>query len=64
MQFGPLFNIHVYSYLSAEALDASVEDPYSIGQSRHFDICMFRNSELIGSKPFELIQSNEFLLKK
>jgi hypothetical protein len=61
IQFGPLMNIQVHSYLSSESKHKSFEDPFKAGQARHFDILIFRNSDLIGGKPFELFPSSDFL---
>lgn len=61
LQFGHLFNIQVHSYLSEESRNGSMDNPYNIGQARHFDILLFRNSNLIGGKPFLSIPSSEFL---
>lgn len=52
---GPLYNIQVHSYQAAQ-----VKEDYAasktVGGKDHFDIYIFKNSNLLGGQPFELIQ--------
>lgn len=57
LQFGPLLNIQMHSYLSEEQKDSKLVE---MGASRHFDVAIFRNSQLIGGKAFELFKSCDF----
>lgn len=57
LQFGPLLNIQVHSYLSEEKKESRST---KLGSSRHFDVAIFKNSDLIGGKPFELFTSSDF----
>lgn len=57
IQVGPILNIQVHSYQSYEIKDSN----YSMKETEpggldHFDIYIFRNSDLIGGKPFERIR--------
>ncbi len=55
VHIGPLANIQVHSYQSQE----SSEQPagaHDIGDINHFDVYVFRNSNLIGGKAFEKIR--------
>lgn len=61
IEIGPLMCIQVHSYQSKEIKDRSLYES-EIGGLDHFDICIYRNSELIGGKPFEKITS-EMLMK-
>ena len=52
---GPIFSIQVHSYQAVEIADQSKH--YSNpGDKNHFDIYIFRNSNLIGGEPFEVIK--------
>lgn len=62
IEIGPLMCIQVHSYQSKEIKDRSFDES-EIGGLDHFDICIYRNSEIIGGKPFEKITS-EMLMKK
>lgn len=50
---GPLFNIQVHSYQAYEVKDRVAHGSSDVGDIEHFDILIFRNSDLIGGKPFE-----------
>ncbi len=52
---GPLFNIQIHSYQAYEAKDRAIHGGHGVGDIEHFDIYMFRNTDLIGGKPFEKI---------
>ncbi len=57
IQMGPLLNIQVHSYQSKEIKDRrDFAEEHECGGLEHFDIYIFRNSELIGGKTFEKIQ--------
>lgn len=51
---GPLLNIKVLSYQSSEVSDGNIND-IRVGGLDHFDILVFRNSDIIGGKPFEIL---------
>jgi hypothetical protein len=53
IQVGPLMNIQVHSYQSVEAAERTTD--HSVGNVEHFEIYIFRNSDLIGGKPFEKV---------
>lgn len=54
IQVGHLLNIQVHSYQSYEAKDWQGNTP-GVGQYDHFDISFYRNCQLVGGEPFELI---------
>jgi predicted dehydrogenase len=60
LQFGNLFNIQVHSYVSSESRDKSTLNPLDAGGLRHFEIYLFRNSELIGGEPFRRLNFEDF----
>lgn len=55
VQVGPLLDIQVHSYQAYEIADREKINSQDVGGVEHFDIYVFRNSELIGGKPFEKI---------
>lgn len=55
IQVGPLMNIQVHSYQAYEVKDREKMLNNNVGSVEHFDIYVFRNSELIGGKPFEML---------
>ncbi|HMQ95602.1 MAG TPA: hypothetical protein PKD19_00100 [Candidatus Saccharibacteria bacterium] len=55
IQIGPLMNIQVHSYQSTEVHDVSQPNLTECGGLEHFDIHIYRNSDLMGGKPFEII---------
>lgn len=55
IQIGPLMNIQIHSYQSTEVHDEHQPDPTHVGGLEHFEIHVFRNSDLIGGKPLEII---------
>ena len=58
IQVGPLINIQVHSYQSKENID-KIDDGFTEfepGGVDHFDIDIYRNSDIIGGKPFERIK--------
>lgn len=66
---GPLFSIQVHSYQAYEAKEREIHGGHEVGDIEHFDIYIFRNTDLIGGKPFEKvsiadlynIQDNSFI---
>jgi predicted dehydrogenase len=55
IQIGPLMNIQVHSYQSTEVHDAQPIGRGEFGGLEHFDIHIFRNADIIGGKPYELV---------
>lgn len=56
IQIGNLMNIQVHSYQSKQIQDRTdIESEELVGGLEHFDIDIFRNSDVIGGKPFERI---------
>lgn len=57
IQVGPLLNIQIHSYQSKEIRDSkSLIDEIDSGGLEHFDIDIYRNTDIIGGKPFERIR--------
>lgn len=60
IQIGPLLNIQVHSYQSKEIKERKeFNQEHQCGGLEHFDIYIFRNSEIIGGKSFEKIQLHD-----
>lgn len=55
VQVGPLMDIQVHSYQAYEVKDREKMLNNNVGSVEHFDIYVFRNSELIGGKTFEML---------
>lgn len=55
IHIGPLASIQVHSYQSKQINEQSILD-YTTGGNNHFDIYVFRNSNLIGGEAFEKIE--------
>lgn len=55
IHIGPLASIQIHSYQSKQINEQSLA-MYDVGGNSHFDIYIFRNSNLIGGKAFEKIQ--------
>lgn len=55
IQVGPLMNIQVHSYQAYEIADRNKMCNNNVGSVEHFDIYIFRNSQLIGGKTFEML---------
>lgn len=53
IQVGPLMNIQVHSYQAYEIADRDKFLKNGVGSVEHFDIYVFRNSELIGGETIE-----------
>ncbi len=59
IQVGPLLNIQVHSYQAYEIKDREKHNTDTVGDLEHFDIYIFRNTGIIGGKPFEKIKLSE-----
>jgi hypothetical protein len=61
LTMGPLFNIQVHSYQSCEIKDRNntAYDHNSVGGLDHYQIHIFRNTEIIGGKPVEVIEGKD-----
>ena len=55
IQVGPLLNIQIHSYQAYEISDEDKPLNNDVGSIEHFEIYIFRNSKIIGGKPFEKI---------
>ena len=66
IQVGPLMNIQVHSYQSKEIKDrtADISLEEQIGGLEHFDIHIYRNCDLIGGKPHEVIKLGDLYTDK
>lgn len=53
VHIGPLMNVQVHSYQAYEIADRDKMPNNHVGSVEHFDIYVFRNSELIGGKVLE-----------
>lgn len=60
IELGPFMDIQVHSYQSKEIKDRA-NDESIVGGLDHFDIYIFRNSEMIGGNPFEVITSETLM---
>ena len=57
LQVGPLMNVQIHSYQSKEISEREdLKKEQEVGGLENFDILIFRNSDLIGGKPFEEIK--------
>jgi hypothetical protein len=61
LQFGPLLNIQLHSYQSAERRDNSTIPLGEVGSKEHFDLYFFRNSGVIGGEPFAKVSLNDLV---
>lgn len=59
IQIGPIMNIQVHSYQAYEVKERKKQGGDNVGDLEHFDIYIFRNTELIGGQPFEKIKLSE-----
>ncbi|MCW1907721.1 MAG: hypothetical protein KIH63_000070 [Candidatus Saccharibacteria bacterium] len=57
VQVGPLLNVQIHSYESYEIKDKHkhAHELFDTGNNEHFDIYIYRNSDLIGGKAYEKI---------
>lgn len=56
---GPLLNIQVHSYQAFEIKERNKHGSGKVGDLEHFDIYIFRNADLIGGKPFEIVKLSD-----
>ena len=57
IQVGPLLNIQVHSYQSKEIKErTNTPSEIATGGLEHFDIDIYRNSDIIGGKPYERVR--------
>jgi predicted dehydrogenase len=56
---GPYQNIQIHSYQSKDKHDVNTIDDYKLGGNNHFDIHIFRNSDIIGGLPLEVISAEQ-----
>ena len=52
---GPLLNVQIHSYQAYEISDKDKTLNNNTGSIEHFEIYIFRNSKIIGGKPFEIV---------
>lgn len=66
IQVGPLMNIQVHSYQSKEIKDRTIDMAFEeqVGGLEHFDIHIYRNSDLIGGKPHEIVKLGDLYTEK
>lgn len=55
INIGPLYNIQIHSYQSTE-INSRIYQNDSYGGKEHFDIYIYKNSNLLGGSPFEHIK--------
>lgn len=58
---GPLFNIQIHSYQSTEVREKTNISKTILGGIDHFDIYIFRNTNIIGGKSFEKVSLSDLL---
>lgn len=63
VQVGPLLNIQVHSYQSHEILKDDI-DTSGVGNEDHFDIYIFKNSQLVGGTTLEKVSLGEDMKSK
>lgn len=63
IQVGPLINIQVHSYQAYEFADKDKMRNNNVGSVEHFDIYVFRNSQLIGGETLETLDMDTLLKK-
>lgn len=56
LQVGPLLNLQVHSYQAYEVRDQRTQLPYGPGHLHHFDVYVFRNSDVVGGTCFEKLE--------
>jgi hypothetical protein len=56
---GCLQNIQIHSYQSNDKHDINTDNDFAIGGNNHYDIYIFKNSGILGGKPFEMITGKE-----
>lgn len=60
---GCLQNIQVHSYQSKDKHDINNEEEFELGGNNHYDIYVFRNSEIIGGKTVQVLTGREIAEK-
>ncbi len=61
IHLGPLLNIQMHSYQSDQVGKTKL---FGVGGEEHMDVYIFRNNDIIGGKPFEIIKFGENINKK
>lgn len=56
---GSLQNIQIHSYQSKDNHNFNDENDLKVGGNNHYDIYIFRNSDLIGGEPFTVISAKD-----
>lgn len=65
IQVGPLINIQIHSYQSKEIKDrTNLEQEIKTGGLEHYDIDIYRNTDIIGGLPYERIRLCDLYDKK
>ncbi|PIS03190.1 MAG: hypothetical protein COT85_03985 [Chlamydiae bacterium CG10_big_fil_rev_8_21_14_0_10_42_34] len=66
LQMGPLMNIQVHSYQAYEIKERNNQsiDHQAPGGLEHFDIHIFRNSDIIGGLPHEIVKGSDLFPKQ
>lgn len=65
IQIGTLMNVQVHSYQSKEIKDRlDCDSEEQVGGLEHFDIDIYRNTDIIGGKPFERIKLGDLYSEK
>jgi len=59
---GPFQNIQIHSYQQNDTYDPSIENS-EIGGGNHFDVYVFRNADITGSKPLEVYSIEDIVGK-
>lgn len=61
---GPYQNIQIHAYHADQERPTNLTNDTLLGGNEHFDIYVFRNSDLLGGKPLEVIRSRDLTLSK
>ena len=56
---GPLQNIQIHSYQSKKDFNKNGDEDFVVGGNNHYDIYIFRNADLIGGEPLEIITAED-----
>lgn len=59
IQIGPLMNVQIHSYQSKQIAEKTTNKS-DVGEIEHFDIYIFRNTDIIGGKSFEKYSISDF----
>lgn len=57
---GPFLGLQIHSYQAKDRHDVCQEGDETPGGNNHYEIFVFRNSEIIGGKPFERLEAQDF----